>query len=1132
MLTIDRDNKLPRAQDYGFLRKEAISLIQSLSGETWTDYNTHDPGITLLEAICYALTDLGYRTSFDLKDILSPQKANDGAWDKVFYTARRILPCNPLTLIDYRKLIIDTEGVRNAWIEKSDDYEILMYLQKAEKKESEKQRYNLTYDSKKGEEVLRLRGLYKVVVDYEEYILKDKREEEIGDVIRKKLQFHRNLCEDFVSVTSIEYEKFPIEAVIQVSEGTDIELINAKIFKVIHDFFAPPVIFYSLEQMLEKNRSADEIFEGPALKYGFIDTRELEMSEKYRNIHLSDIIRLISGVEGVIAVKSFVFGKTYSPFSEFTEWVNNVTDIQKTPRLDIENSVITFVRSGDRHRPDSNKQSNKERVMAIFSFLEAADFRSRLKGTGKDLPVPAGEYMDIADYYPFQNNLPAAYGMTEKYIDDSVDQSSVTRAVNELLEQKAGSNLRRVFIALLAEAEDNDAVKKALEDLLTNTTGEVSSIKEIINRLLKNKSDHALLNQILNELFGEGETQASLKERLHKLIERNPYPVTISEKTSVLAMLALKTEKRSLLKINSSEDLELLNEAYRKHQIQRLGHGKQLTLQLKGFLMVFEQILADHLSQLAHTRELFSFDPSINQTYFPQVLEGIHDLESLFIDFKKYEKDQLRLVETEDGFNKTRNQMMNHLLARFSESMDKYSFFMQNFAGKKAGKKLIADKSAFLSDYVQISTYRGKSFDYTNPEHSWNSDNVEGLKKRICRLLGIENYGRRTIAPDAVYISEVPLDNDGIVRYVVMLTEPGKKENVLLESVQYENEGEARQILNYIIENGDDRNLYEQEGKKDRWSYRLKRATRENDFEVVAESRDFARKEERDESLNNTIETLAAFSGDENFHIIEHMLLRPKTGPREQTGKKRSSTIDPDTVTLLTVRNVPDKVMHSNETKKEVSFKFSITQQKNSTSEDITIWKLSLLDDDHEILVVNEDFTFYRHLTRRIKHIRDSGSDIANFLVDTKADGLYTFTLRAHDTNLAESKRGYRKREEMDKEIARLVNFFSYDLDYINGHIDDNNLAYYADPYSLQISIVIPDWHKRFRVPAFRHLLEKTIYLETPSHIFPNIYWLDHKEMKAFEEAYKLWLDELSGIETPDTDIVNKMIMALNELRK
>ena len=50
------------------LRAEGLSHIQSLSHSLWTDYNAHDPGITTLEALCYAITELGYRSGFDMQD--------------------------------------------------------------------------------------------------------------------------------------------------------------------------------------------------------------------------------------------------------------------------------------------------------------------------------------------------------------------------------------------------------------------------------------------------------------------------------------------------------------------------------------------------------------------------------------------------------------------------------------------------------------------------------------------------------------------------------------------------------------------------------------------------------------------------------------------------------------------------------------------------------------------------------------------------------------------------------------------------------------------------------------------------------------------------------------------------------
>ena len=103
--------------------KEGISLIQKFSGNKWTDFNYHDPGITLLEQICYALTDLGYRSSFNLEDILLINKDNfDLENENLLIPLNKILSSQPLTLIDYRKFILQRiDNVKNVWIEKIKD---------------------------------------------------------------------------------------------------------------------------------------------------------------------------------------------------------------------------------------------------------------------------------------------------------------------------------------------------------------------------------------------------------------------------------------------------------------------------------------------------------------------------------------------------------------------------------------------------------------------------------------------------------------------------------------------------------------------------------------------------------------------------------------------------------------------------------------------------------------------------------------------------------------------------------------------------------------------------------------------------------------------------------------------------
>src|SRR6266581_2468634 len=103
--------------DYGLLRSEGMQHIRRLGGQLWTDHNTHDPGITILEQLCYALTDLAYRTQYELPDLLTGEGGDPYA---SLYTPAQILPTSPVTIADLRKLIIDVPGVNNAWIDMVD----------------------------------------------------------------------------------------------------------------------------------------------------------------------------------------------------------------------------------------------------------------------------------------------------------------------------------------------------------------------------------------------------------------------------------------------------------------------------------------------------------------------------------------------------------------------------------------------------------------------------------------------------------------------------------------------------------------------------------------------------------------------------------------------------------------------------------------------------------------------------------------------------------------------------------------------------------------------------------------------------------------------------------------------------
>jgi hypothetical protein len=82
--------------DYAALRSEALDLLGRLCGNQWTDYNVHDPGITILEQLCYAITDLAYRSDFAIADLIASSSGGD-PWPP---PAERILRGDPVTTED------------------------------------------------------------------------------------------------------------------------------------------------------------------------------------------------------------------------------------------------------------------------------------------------------------------------------------------------------------------------------------------------------------------------------------------------------------------------------------------------------------------------------------------------------------------------------------------------------------------------------------------------------------------------------------------------------------------------------------------------------------------------------------------------------------------------------------------------------------------------------------------------------------------------------------------------------------------------------------------------------------------------------------------------------------------------
>lgn len=95
------------AYSYGDLRARGIALAQAASGQLWTDYNLHDPGVTLLESLCYALTEGVFGAQADMADLLTAPDGRIHYRRHALHGAEDALPCRPTTATDLLRALLD-----------------------------------------------------------------------------------------------------------------------------------------------------------------------------------------------------------------------------------------------------------------------------------------------------------------------------------------------------------------------------------------------------------------------------------------------------------------------------------------------------------------------------------------------------------------------------------------------------------------------------------------------------------------------------------------------------------------------------------------------------------------------------------------------------------------------------------------------------------------------------------------------------------------------------------------------------------------------------------------------------------------------------------------------------------------
>ena len=242
----------PLELNYALMRGAMFQWVQTLSGDRWTNYNESDPGVTILEHLCFALTELGLRADQSIPALLaSTQSLRMQLQRQGLYAAQDILPGPALTLLDQRRWLLDQiSHAANIWLYPIQDGPCGLV---------------------RAEVLPRLPDLGSCLCPSEEEDLR----QELVDEVRHCAARSRNLGEDLDAVVVLLPQPLTLTAKLNISPQRHPDEILAEILYRLGVFLAPEPRRHSLETRITAGLTTAEIYEGPPMQRGFIADEEL-----------------------------------------------------------------------------------------------------------------------------------------------------------------------------------------------------------------------------------------------------------------------------------------------------------------------------------------------------------------------------------------------------------------------------------------------------------------------------------------------------------------------------------------------------------------------------------------------------------------------------------------------------------------------------------------------------------------------------------------------------------------------------------------------------------------------------------------------------------------------------------------
>jgi hypothetical protein len=380
--SITRARPSLKSMDYAGLLEEGVRLCTTLGGAVWTDFNEHDPGVTILEQVCYGITELGLRQDLPMADLLALPEGG-GVQPHLLPCGDQILCGAALTINDYRKLLYDrVSNLKNAW---------------------------LTQETAP--------GLFQVRVethgeeDGSEPATREAALDKLCAEVTACLHASRNLGEDFAPVEILLPFPVRVEAEIEIAGGASASMVLAQAMFELQSYLIPFPQVHPTEQGGDQSplKPYDDLYDGPRLELGVID--DATLCAWRGTVTVEDVARIIGKVAGVRSVDQVLLRS-----AEGAACASLEIPPGRVPRLEpsvfrrVPAYAIRIVRDGT-PCPVSPDRVFRELAELQAGIKHRETLSAELSATDPYRRLPEGSYRQLDAYYSIQRHFPANYGI-------------------------------------------------------------------------------------------------------------------------------------------------------------------------------------------------------------------------------------------------------------------------------------------------------------------------------------------------------------------------------------------------------------------------------------------------------------------------------------------------------------------------------------------------------------------------------------------------------------------------------------------------------------------------------------------------------------------------------------------------